>query len=68
MKKITKVEVKKVGAVRPKKAKKPVAFDVFKANGMFVRRYEASVHGENAEQWAKNFTANTNMTYKPVFE
>ena len=65
---------KKLGVVKtpktPKtpKVEQPIAFDVFKANGMFVRSYDVATHGEKAEQWAKNFTAGTIMTYKPVFK
>jgi len=64
---------KKIEEAKPKKVKvpkveEPIAFGVYKANGMFVRKYEVSVHGEKAEIWAQNFVKGTNMTYKPVFK
>jgi hypothetical protein len=61
-KKTTTLKVKKIDI------EKPIAFEVYKANGMFVRAYTIELHGDRMEEYAQNFTKGTNMTYKPVFK
>ena len=60
---IKKTKVVKIGKVKKSKA---TIFDVFTKSGAFIRQYSKELHGDKAEEWAKNFCEGTTNTYKAV--